>query len=130
MSVKTIKLAYLVIFILIGIVTNAQEIKIWNKALNTNIIIHQQVREDSVYLSIDKKDNKWLGKNVNIKTANYWNNAPIEVTVDCCKKNFLIIKRTFLGNNIVGDRLYFKKNRNKYYFKALNEFEQKGDDRK
>jgi hypothetical protein len=110
-----------------GIVNKAQEIKIWNKALNTNIIIHQQVREDSVYLSIDKKDNKWLGKNLNIKKVNYWNNAPIEVTADYCKKNFLIIKRTFLGNNIVGDRLYFKRNKDKYYFKILKEFEQKTD---
>ncbi|MBE4949722.1 hypothetical protein [Chryseobacterium culicis] len=121
------KMIYPLIFLLIGIANNAQEIKIWNKALNTNIIIHQQVREDSVYLSIDKKDNKWLGKNLNIKTVNYWNNAPIEVTADCCKKNFLIIKRTFLGNNIVGDRLYFKRNKDKYYFKILKEFEQKTD---
>ncbi|WP_288446876.1 hypothetical protein [uncultured Chryseobacterium sp.] len=121
------KMIYPLIFLLMGIANKAQEIKIWNKALNTNIIIHQQVREDSVYLSIDKKDNKWLGKNLNIKTVNYWNNAPIEVTDDCCKKNFLIIKRTFLGNNIVGDRLYFKRNKDKYYFKILKEFEQKTD---
>ncbi|WP_105702917.1 hypothetical protein [Chryseobacterium sp. MYb7] len=121
------KMIYSLIFLLMGIVNKAQEIKIWNKALNTNIIIHQQVREDSVYLSIDKKDNKWLGKNLNIKKVNYWNNAPIEVTADCCKKNFLIIKRTFLGNNIVGDRLYFKRNKHKYYFKILKEFEQKTD---
>jgi len=126
-SITKNKAIHLLVFILIGIITNAQEIKIWNKALNTNIIIHQQVREDSVYLSIDKKDNKWLGKNLNIKTVNYWNNAPIEVTADCCKKNFLIIKRTFLGNNVVGDRLYFKRNKDKYYFKILKEFEQKTD---
>ncbi|PWN59754.1 hypothetical protein C1634_017160 [Chryseobacterium viscerum] len=108
-----------------GIVTNAQEVKIWNKALNKNIILHQKVSEDSVYLSIDRRENKWLGKNIHVKTVNYWNNAPIEVTADCCKKNLLIIKRTFLGNNIVGDRLYFKKNKDKYYFKDLKEFEQK-----
>ncbi|PWN68983.1 hypothetical protein C1631_013000 [Chryseobacterium phosphatilyticum] len=121
------KAIHLLIFVLIGILTNGQEIKIWNKPLNINIIINQQVREDSVYLSIEKKDNKWLGRNVNIKTVNYWSNAPIEVTADCCKKNFLIIKRMFLGNNIVGDRLYFKRNKDKYYFKVLKEFEQKTD---
>lgn len=121
------KMIYLLICLLMGIATNAQEIKIWNKALNTSVVIYQKVSEDSIYLSINKKDNKWLGKNVNIKTVNYWNNAPIEVIVDCCKKNFLIIKRTFLGNNIVGDRLYFKKNKDKYYFKLLKEFEQKTD---
>ncbi|MGH1515987.1 hypothetical protein [Chryseobacterium sp. JK1] len=119
------KAIYLLTFILIGIFTNAQDIKIWNKTLKTNIVAHQKVGSDSVYLSIDKMDNEWLGRNVNVKTVNYWNNASIEVTADCCKKNVLIIKRTFLGNNIVGDRLYFKKNRNKYYFKALKEFEQK-----
>ncbi|KAB1229571.1 hypothetical protein [Chryseobacterium viscerum] len=119
------KTIHLLIFILMGIITNAQEVNIWNKALNKNIILHQKVSEDSVYLSIDRRENKWLGKNVHVKTVNYWNNAPIEVTADCCKKNLLIIKRTFLGNNIVGDRLYFKKNKDKYYFKDLKEFEQK-----
>ncbi|AZA92780.1 hypothetical protein EG343_20385 [Chryseobacterium nakagawai] len=69
----------------------------------------------------------WLGKNVSIKTVNYWSNVPIEITAYCCKKNTLILKRTFLGNNIVGDKIYFRKNKEKYYFNALNEFEQKGE---
>lgn len=125
MLIRKYKIIYLWIFILFGILANAQEIKIFSKILNSNIIVHQKVEADSVYLSIDKKENKWLGKNVNIKTVNYWSNAEIEVNVDCCKKNLLIIKRTFLGNNIVGDRLYFNKNKNKYYFKVLKEFEQK-----
>ncbi|WP_162926156.1 hypothetical protein [Chryseobacterium aurantiacum] len=99
--------------------------KIWNNILKTNIIIHQKVTGDSASLFIDKKENKWLGKNVNIKTVNYWNNASIDISADCCKKNVLIIKRTFLGNNIVGDQLYFKKSKNMYYFKTLKEFEQK-----
>lgn len=43
------KMIYPLIFLLMGIANKAQEIKIWNKALNTNIIIHQQMREDSVY---------------------------------------------------------------------------------
>jgi hypothetical protein len=115
----------LLIFVLLGVFVIAQEIKIWNKVLNTNIILHQKVNEDSIYLSINKKENNWLARNVNIKTVNYWNNADIEITADCRKKNLLIIKRTFLGNSIVGDRLYFKKNKNKYYFKVLKEFEQK-----
>ncbi|MCQ9638763.1 hypothetical protein MP478_05120 [Chryseobacterium sp. WG14] len=66
-----------------------------------------------------------MKRSVNIKTVNYWNNAKIEITAGCCKKNLLIIKRTFLENNIVGDKLYFKKNNDKYYFKALKELEQK-----
>lgn len=112
-------------FILSGIVTQAQEIKIWNKVLKEHIVVHQKANDDSTSLSIDRRENKWLGRNVNIKTVNYWNNAPIEVTADCCRENLLIIKRTFLGNSIVGDRLYFKKNKGKYYFNTLKEFEQK-----
>ncbi|WP_139166051.1 hypothetical protein [Chryseobacterium jejuense] len=112
---------------LISMVTNAQEIKIWDKTLKTNIIAHQKVTDDSTFLSIDRKENKWLGKNLNIKTVNYWSHAPVEVTSDCCRKNTMIIKRTFLGNNIVGDKLYFKKNKGKYYFNALKEFEQKAE---
>jgi hypothetical protein len=125
MFIKKIKATYPLTFILMGIMINAQEINIWNKALNTSIILHQKVGVDSIYLLIDRKENKWLGRNVDVKTVNYWNDAPIEVTADCCKKNLLIIKRTFLGNSIVGDRLYFKKNKDKYYFKLLKEFEQK-----
>ncbi|MGE8432103.1 MAG: hypothetical protein ACN6N9_05950 [Chryseobacterium joostei] len=112
---------------LISILFNAQEVKIWNEILKTNIIIHQKVTDDSTYVFIGKKENKWLGSNVNIKTVNYWNNASIDISADCCKKNILIIKRTFLGNNMVGDQLYFKKNKNKYYFKTLKEFEQKSE---
>ncbi|MFP3835173.1 hypothetical protein [Chryseobacterium sp. SIMBA_028] len=113
--------------ILISVFFNAQEVKIWNNILKTNIIIYQKVTDDSTYLFINKKENKWLGKNVNIKTVNYWNNSSIDISADCCKKNALIIKRTFLGNNIVGDELYFKKNKNKYYFNILKEFEQKSE---
>ncbi|AKK71411.1 hypothetical protein OK18_01045 [Chryseobacterium gallinarum] len=123
-AIRKIKLFYFLIFILIGIITNAQKIQIWNKKLNTNIILHQKVSNDSTWLLIDKKENKWLGKDVNIKTVNYWNNAPIDITANC-KTNILVIKRTFLGNSIVGDKLYFKKNKNKYYFHSLKEFEQK-----
>lgn len=121
------KTIHLLIFILIGFFTNAQDIKIWNNTLNTSIVLHQKVDLDSVYLSIDKKENKWLGRNVKVKTVNYWSNAEIEITADCCKKSLLIIKRTFLGNNIVGDRLYFNKYKDRYYFKALKEFEQKAE---
>ena len=122
MSFKIKMLSFL---ILSSIVIHAQEIRIWNKALDTDIIIHQKVRDDSTFLSINRAENTWLGENVNIKTVNYWSNASIDVTVDCCKKNVLIIKRSFLGNSIVGDRLYFKKNKRKYYFNLLKEFEQK-----
>ncbi|WP_160139801.1 hypothetical protein [Chryseobacterium sp. c4a] len=113
--------------ILLSVLMKAQEKKIWSKALGVNIILHQKVTDDSTYVSIDRKENKWLGKDVSIKTVNYWSQAPVEVTVDCCKKNALIIKRTFLGNNIVGDQLYFKKNKGKYYFTVLKEFEQKSE---
>lgn len=126
-SVKRSKIAFLWIFILIGALAHAQEVTIWNKVLKTNIIVHQKVTDDSTFLSIDRKENKWLGKNISIKTVNYWSQAPIEVTADCCGKNTLTIKRTFLGNNIVGDRLYFRKNKGKYYFKVLKEFEQKAE---
>ncbi|MDR6545377.1 hypothetical protein J2810_001424 [Chryseobacterium rhizosphaerae] len=44
------------IFILMGFITQAQEIKIWNKVLNINIILQQNGSEDSVYLSIDRKE--------------------------------------------------------------------------
>ncbi|BAP30463.1 serine/threonine protein kinase [Chryseobacterium sp. StRB126] len=81
--------------------------------------------DDSIFLSLDRNKNKWLGKNVSLKTFNYWSNALIEVTADCCRENILIIKRTFLGNNIVGDRLYFKQNKDNYYFNVLKEFEKK-----
>ncbi|CAH0233373.1 hypothetical protein SRABI04_02792 [Chryseobacterium sp. Bi04] len=57
------------IFILMGFVAQAQEIKIWNKVLNANIILQQKVSDDSVCLSIDKKENKWLNRSVNIKTV-------------------------------------------------------------
>ena len=113
------------LLILGSILTHAQEMKIWNKELGTNVMVHQKVSDDGTFLSIDRKENRWLGKNVNIKTVNYWNNAPIEITADCCRKNVLIIKRTFLGNSIVGDRLYFKKDKGKYYFTILKEFEEK-----
>ncbi len=63
------KTIHLLIFILIVFFTNAQDIKIWNNTLNTSIVLHQKVDLDSVYLSIDKKENKWLGENVNIKTV-------------------------------------------------------------
>lgn len=124
-SVKRNKLVFLWVFIFMGVLTHAQEVNIWNKVLKANIVIHQKVTDDSTFISIDKKENKWLGKNVSIKTVNYWSQAPIEITADCCGKNTLIIKRSFIGNNIVGDKLYFKKNKEKYYFKVLNEFEQK-----
>lgn len=83
------------IFILMGFITQAQEIKIWNKVLNINIILQQNGSEDSVYLSIDRKENKWLSRNVNIKTVNYWNNAKIEIIAGCCKKNLLTINEFF-----------------------------------
>ncbi|WP_123945793.1 hypothetical protein [Chryseobacterium sp. G0186] len=95
--------------------------------MKNNILVHQKVSDDSTYLSINKKENKWLGKSVNIKTFNYWHNASIDISVDCCKKNILIIKRTFLGNTIVGDKLYFKKKNKKYYFENLKEFEQRSE---
>lgn len=78
-----------------GFITQAQEIKIWNKVLNINIILQQNGSEDSVYLSIDRKENKWLSRNVNIKTVNYWNNAKIEIIAGCCKKNLLTINEFF-----------------------------------
>ncbi|MBP2615798.1 hypothetical protein [Chryseobacterium jejuense] len=126
-SVKRNKMVFLWIFMFMGVLANAQEIKIWDKTLKANIIAHQKVTDDSTFLSIDRKENKWLAQNVNIKTVNYWSRAPIEVTSDGCGKNTLIIKRTFLGNSIVGDRLYFKKNKGRYYFKVLKEFEQKAE---
>lgn len=119
------KIKILLFFILSSILIQAQEIKIWNKTLKEHIVVHQKVSDDSTFLFINGKENMWLGRNVNIKTANYWNNAPIEITADCCSKNLLIIKRTFLGNTIVGDKLYFKRNKGKYYFNVLKEFEQK-----
>ncbi|WP_284463960.1 hypothetical protein [Chryseobacterium sp.] len=125
--IKKDKVIIMLSLILISPFFNAQEVKFWNKTLKTNIIIHQKVTDDSTYLFIDKKENKWLGSNVNIKTVNYWINASIDISADCCKKNILIIKRTFLGNNMVGDHLYFKKSKNKYYFKSLKEFEQKSE---
>ncbi|WP_276877844.1 hypothetical protein [Chryseobacterium joostei] len=125
--IKKEKVTIMLSLILISPFFNAQEVGFWNKILKTNIIIHQKVTDDSTYVFIDKKENKWLGSNVNIKTVNYWNNASIDISADCCKKNILIIKRTFLGNNMVGDQLYFKKNKNKYYFKTLKEFEQKSE---
>lgn len=125
--IKNCKVIIMLPLMLISILFNAQEVKIWNEILKTNIIIHQKVTDDSTYVFIGKKENKWLGSNVNIKTVNYWNNASIDISADCCKKNILIIKRTFLGNNMVGDQLYFKKNKNKYYFKTLKEFEQKSE---
>lgn len=125
--IKKEKVIIMLSLILISPFFNAQEVGFWNKILKTNIIIHQKVTDDSTYVFIDKKENKWLGSNVNIKTVNYWNNASIDISADCCKKNILIIKRTFLGNNMVGDQLYFKKNKNKYYFKTLKEFEQKSE---
>lgn len=125
--IKKDKVIIVLPLILISPFFNAQEVKFWNKTLKTNIIIYQKVSNDSTYLSIDKKENKWLGSNVNIKTVNYWNNASIEISSNCCKKNILIMKRTFLGNKIVGDQIYFKKNKSKYYFKTLKEFEQKSE---
>ena len=125
--IKKDKVIIVLSLILISPFFNAQEVKFWNKTLKTNIIIHQKVTDDSTYLFIDKKENKWLGKNVDIKTVNYWNNASIDISADYCKKSTLIIKRTFLGNNMVGDQLYFKKSKNKYYFKILKEFEQKSE---
>ncbi|WP_353146586.1 hypothetical protein [Chryseobacterium sp.] len=122
-SIRKVKTFYVLIFVLVGIISNAQKVEIWNKRLNTYIILHQKVSNDSTWLFINKKENKWLAKDVNIKTVNYWNNAPINITAGC-KRNILVIKRTFLGNNIVGDKLYFKKNRNKYHFNSLKEFEQ------
>ncbi|MET3036124.1 hypothetical protein ABXT08_08485 [Chryseobacterium sp. NRRL B-14859] len=122
-SIRKVKTFYVLIFVLVGIISNAQKVEIWNKRLNTYIILHQKVSNDSTWLFINKKENKWLAKDVNIKTVNYWNSAPINITADC-KRNILVIKRTFLGNNIVGDKLYFKKNRNKYHFNSLKEFEQ------
>ncbi|WP_250253377.1 hypothetical protein [Chryseobacterium sp. Marseille-Q3244] len=122
-----VKIKFVAVLILFSIVMKAQNVKIWVKVLHANIILHQKVTDDSTFVSIDRKENKWLGKNVSIKTVNYWSNAPIEVTADCCRKTTLIIKRTFLGNNIVGDRLYFKKNKGKYYFNVLKEFEQKAE---
>ncbi|MGU3373773.1 hypothetical protein [Chryseobacterium sp. M5A1_1a] len=123
--INNFKIIVVLLLVLISAFFNAQKIEIWNNELKTTILVYQKVNDDSTYLSINKKENKWLGENVNIQTVNYWNNAPIDVSVDCCKKNILIIKRTFLGNNIVGDKLYFKKNKDKYYFKNLREFEQK-----
>ncbi|WET49225.1 hypothetical protein PYS58_22160 [Chryseobacterium indologenes] len=122
-----VKIKFALVFILLSILTKAQNIKIWIKKLDANIILHQEITNDSTFLSIDRKENKWLGKNISIKTVNYWSQAPIEFTADCCGKNTLTIKRTFLGNNIVGDRLYFRKNKGKYYFKVLKEFEQKAE---
>lgn len=122
------KIKIIQFFILSSISIHAQKIKIWNKILHDSLIIHQKVTDDSTFLSIDRKENKWLAQNVNIKTVNYWNNAPIEVTADCCKKDMLVIKRTFLGNSIVGDRLYFNKSKGKYYFRTLKEFEQKTEE--
>lgn len=114
------------IFILLtAMFVNAQKIEIYNKDLKSKIILHQKLDNDSVYLYIDKKENKWLEKTLNIKTVNYWIGAPIEVSLICCQKNTIIIKRTFSGNSIVGDKLYFKKCKNKYFFKSLKEFEQK-----
>lgn len=118
---------YLLIFTLLGILINAQKIEIWNKTLNASIILHQKISEDSIRLIINKKENKWLEKNVNIITVNYWNNAKIEFASNCCRNDIFIIKRTFLGNNVVGDRLYFKKKKKKYYFDSLKEFEQKAE---
>lgn len=89
------KIKILLFFILSSILIQAQEIKIWNKTLKKHIIVYQKVSHESISLSIDRNENKWLGRNVNTKTANYWNNAPIEVAADCCNKNLLIIKRTF-----------------------------------
>lgn len=120
-----IKIKMTLVLILLSVLMKAQEKKIWTKALGVNIVLHQKVTDDSTYVSIDRKENKWLGKNVSIKTVNYWSQAPIEITADCCGKNTLIIKRSFIGNNIVGDKLYFKKNKGKYYFTVLKEFEQK-----
>lgn len=120
------KMYTLIIFILLGTISiNAQKIEIWNEHLNAKIILHQKVSNDSVYLTIDKKENLWLGKNVDLKTINYWINAPIEVTANCSKKNTLTITRAFLGNNIIGDKIYFKKYKKKYYFNSIKEFEQK-----
>ncbi|MCS4302470.1 hypothetical protein [Chryseobacterium sp. BIGb0232] len=121
------KIRIIPLFILGSISFHAQEIKIWSKILKSDIVICQKVNDDSIFLSIDRKDNKWLGKNVRIRTVNYWSHAPVEVTADCCRKKTLIIKRTFLGNNIVGDRLFFRKNNGKYYFNVLSEFEQKAE---
>ncbi|AZA79803.1 hypothetical protein EG347_21095 [Chryseobacterium sp. G0186] len=125
--INNFKIIGVLLFILISVFFNAQKIKIWNNKLKNNILVHQKVSDDSTYLSINKKENKWLGKSVNIKTFNYWHNASIDISVDCCKKNILIIKRTFLGNTIVGDKLYFKKKNKKYYFENLKEFEQRSE---
>jgi len=80
--------------------------KIWSNQLNQNIIYDQSIHNDSITLTINKSDNIWLGKNVIIKTVNYWDNAPIEFSIHTNKNSFYI-KRTFLGNNIVGDLIFF-----------------------
>lgn len=125
--IRSRKQLFFIFILLGGIFINAQKIEIWNKDLNSKIVLHQKVNNDSVHLYIDKKENKWLGKSANFKTINYWMDAQIEITAHCCKKNVLIIKRTFLGNNIVGDKLFFKKYKKKYYFDLIKEFEQKNE---
>ncbi|AZB01907.1 hypothetical protein EG359_20950 [Chryseobacterium joostei] len=67
--IKKDKVIIVLSLILISPFFNAQDVKFWNKTLKTNIIIHQKVTDDSTYVFIDKKENKWLGKNVNIKTV-------------------------------------------------------------
>lgn len=115
-------------FLVFFCTTSAQKntkIKIWSKTLKDSIIMSQFIKNDSIILYIYKNENEWLGKNAQLKTINYWSDAPIKVSSEFNKKNNLIIKRTFLGNSIVGDKLYFKKYRNKYYYYNLKEFEQK-----
>lgn len=118
-----IKNSYILILLLISTCICGQS-KIWSSYLKQNIVYNQKIQDDSIILIINKSENKWLEKNVIIKTVNYWDNAPIEFSTHVNKNSFYI-KRSFLSNNIVGDLIFFKKNKKKYHYSDLKEFEQK-----
>lgn len=92
--------------------------------IRDSIIVFQNVNYDSTTIFINKKDNGWLKDDVKLKTVNYWINAPIELS-SRFQNNTLILTRSFIGNNIVGDHILFKRKKYKYYFSKLIEFEQK-----
>lgn len=123
MNNNFIKSKFVIVFFCLSISVYGQT-KLWCSYLKQNIVYNQKVQDDSITLIIKKSENKWLGKNVIIKTVNYWDNAPIEFSTHVNKNNFYL-KRTFLGNTIVGDLIIFKKNGKKFYYSSLKEFQQK-----